>query len=86
MVLNMMAETNMRYAPLPWFTRLVIFPHGWILACPVPWLIYSSAMTFRREISTSSALIFAGTLFLAASILVCAIVIALVLPYIPHRA
>jgi hypothetical protein len=67
---------------LPAVTVLVLRPNGWILACPLPWLIYALVLTVRREITAASVLVFAGTLFLAAAILVCVVVVASVIPFI----
>ena len=71
---------------LPAVTVLVIRPNGWILACPLPWLIYSLVLTMRREVTASAVLLFAGTLFLAAAVMVCAVVIASVIPFITLKA
>ena len=68
--------------PLPAVTALFIRPNGWILVCPLPWLIYSLVLTVRREVTPAAALVFAGTLFLAAALLVCLVVIASVIPFI----
>jgi hypothetical protein len=64
------------------FTLAVLHPYSWILFCPVPWVIYSVVLSFRREITPSSVFLFAGTLFFAAAILVCAVVVANVTPWI----
>src|SRR5262245_55425108 len=71
---------------LPAVTSLVIRPNGWILACPIPWLVYSLVLTLRREPTPSAVFLFAGTLFLAAAVLVCAVVIASVIPFITLHA
>jgi hypothetical protein len=68
---------------IPWFTGTFIRSHSWILACPVPWLVYSTVLSFRREVTPSALFVFAGTLFLAAAVVTCVVVIAAVLPYIP---
>jgi hypothetical protein len=64
------------------FTLAVLHPYSWILFCPVPWVIYSAVLSFRREITPSSVFLFAGTLFFAVAILVCAVVVANVTPWI----
>jgi hypothetical protein len=73
---------TMQGVPMPWFTLRVITSHGWILFCPIPWVVCSITMSLRRELSASAALVFGGTLLLAGSVLVSAVVIALILPYI----
>ena len=77
---------SMNALPVPHFTRLVILPHGWLLVAPFPWVVYAGALTFRRELTPAAALLFAGTLILFATLLVCALSIALTLPYIPRHA
>ncbi len=83
LTLHSLADTNRE---LPAVTALVIRPNGWILACPLPWLIYSVVLTIRRELTPAAVLLFAGTLFLAAAVLVCAVVIASVVPFITLKA
>ena len=68
---------------LPAITALVLRPNGWILFCPLPWLIYGGVLSFRRELSPGAVFIFAGTIILGATLLVCAVVMACFLPYIP---
>ena len=69
---------------VPAFTRLVILPrHDWLLFAPVPWVFYSVALTFRRELTLGAVFVFAGTLFLFAAVVVCAVAVALSLPFIP---
>jgi hypothetical protein len=70
---------------LPYFTQLVAFPHGWLLVVPVPWIVYAAALTLRRELTPAAVFVFTGTLILSAVVLVCALVIALTLPYIPRH-
>ena len=82
LVLRSLADTHRDYL-LSAFTAFVIRPNWWILACPVPWLIYSVVLTMRRELNPAAVFVFAGTLFLAAAVLVCAVVFASVLPFIP---
>jgi len=71
---------------LPWFTGTFIRSHSWILACPSPWVVYSAVLSFRRDVTPSALFLFAGTLFLAAALVVCVVVIAAILPYIPLHA
>ena len=71
-------------ATVPAFTRLVILPrHGWLLFAPVPWVIYSAALTIRKEVTPGALFVFAGALFLFAALVVGAVAVALCLPYIP---
>ena len=72
---------------VPYFTALVILPHGWRLLVPLPWIVYATVLTFRRgELTAAAAFLFAGTLGLCATSLVCALGIALALPYIARHA
>jgi hypothetical protein len=75
---------TMAALPIPYFTRLLIFPHGWLLVAPIPWIVYAGALTLRRELTPSAVFLFAGTLILFAMLLTCALVIALTLLYIPR--
>ncbi len=72
--------------PIPYLTRLVVLPHGWLLVAPLPWLIWASILTLRREVNTARVLLFAGALMLFATLLACVLAVALVLPYIPRLA
>lgn len=71
--------------PLPNFTRMVLRPHGWLFFAPLPWFVYSAVLSFRRDVSPRAAFIFAGTIVFATTVLVCAVVIAALLPYIPLK-
>lgn len=79
-----LTDTHREY--LPAITVLVIRPNGWILVCPLPWVAYSLVLTMRREVTPAAIFLFAGTLFLAAAILVCAVVIASVIPFLTLHA
>ena len=72
-------------APLPYLTRLVIAPHGWLLAVPLPWVLYALFATVKREVTPSASLTFAGTALLGLALLVSVLAIALSLPYIPRH-
>jgi hypothetical protein len=71
--------------PLPAITVLVLQPNAWVLFCPAPWIIYSTVLSFRREVTSSSLFVFTGTLLVAATVLVCALVIACVVPWLPFK-
>ena len=75
---------TMRGLPIPYFTRLVIYPHGWLLAVPGPWIVYSAVLTFQREVTPNAAFLFAGTLIVVAALVVSALTVALTIPYIPR--
>src|SRR6185295_16696503 len=76
---------TMAGVPIPYFTQLVVFPHGWLPVVPVPWIVYAGVLTFRRELTPPAVFLFTGTLILCTAVLVCALVIALTLPYIPRH-
>jgi hypothetical protein len=87
-----MAEFVARYlhdfrpdSALPAFTRLVLVPHGWLLFCPLLWVIAAAIMSFRRNLSPSAAFIFAGVTAIAMVVVLCAVIIAAVLPLIPMK-
>jgi hypothetical protein len=61
---------------LPTFTLAVLHPCGWILFCPLPWVVYSAVLSLRKEVKPGSTFLFAGTLFFALALVVCAVVIA----------
>jgi hypothetical protein len=53
--------------------------YGCILGLPIPWVIWSAILAFRRqEITTSALFTFAGTLILAVAIVVCVVVLDVV--------
>ncbi len=84
LALRSLGDTH--WESLPAVTVLVIRPNGWILACPFPWVVYSLVLTMRREVTPAAAFLFAGTMFLALTILVCAVFIACVIPFITLKA
>ena len=86
--LSELVEGSMRdiRIPAPYFTQLVILPHGWLFAAPLPWVVYAAGLTSRRDLTPSSVMLFFGTLFLFGALVVCALVLALALPYIPRNA
>ena len=76
---------TMAAVPAPYFTRLVILPHAWLFAAPLPWVVYAGILTRRRDLTAGATFLFAGTLILFGAVLVCALAIALTLPYIPRH-
>ena len=68
--------------PVPSFTQMVLFPHGWLLFCPIPWLTGAFAVTFRRNVSSEFAFSFAGMAIVAICAIASAVAIAAVLPYL----
>ena len=87
-VMSELVESSMRdmRVAAPYFTQLVILPHGWLFVAPVPWVVYAGVLTFRRELTAPAVFLFTGTAILFAALLVCTLVIALTLPYIPRHA
>jgi hypothetical protein len=69
--------------PLPGFTRLILQPHTWLLFVPIPWVIYSTVLSTRKEISASAALIFAGTIVLVMTVVFCSVLVAGLIPLLP---
>ena len=85
-----MAELAMRSvrdmgSPLPNITSLVLRSHTWLLLMPIPWIIYSGVLSFRRELSARAVFIFAGTIGFTMTSVVCAVVVAGLLPFIPLK-
>ena len=68
---------------LPAFTVRVLRPNGWILCCPGPWVGWAIVLTVRRDLNQRSVLLFAGTLTLAAAVVVCTVLVAALVPHIP---
>lgn len=80
----LMESWQRRFAgmPLHSFTQLVLFPHGWLLFCPTPWCVYATVLTFRKEVTPGATLVFLGTILIAMSAIVSAVVFAALLPYV----
>ena len=70
---------------LPAITSLVLYPHGWILFCPVPVLIYAKRLSRRQELSRRPAFIFAGAIVLAGALLIGVFGTACILPMMMPR-
>jgi hypothetical protein len=68
-------------APLPLFTELVLQPHGWLLFCSVPWVIYAAVLSFRKAITSADLFMFVATLLLGIGMIVSAVVVAGMMPY-----
>jgi len=67
--------------PLPDLSEWVFLLHSYMPWFPVPWLAYAVYVSLYGELSTSAALRFAGTIFVASTLLVGVVAIACVLPY-----
>jgi hypothetical protein len=80
LTLDSLAQSH--HAMLPAITIFLLHPNGWILACPLPWFVYSLVLTVRREITPSALFIFSGSLVLGAAVVFCALLIASVVPFI----
>jgi len=68
-------------APMPHFTQLVLQPHGWLLFCSVPWVIYAAVLSFRKAITPAALFMFVATLLLGIGMIVSAVVVAGMMPY-----
>jgi len=79
-----MSWSHARFAniPVPSFTQMVLFPHGWLLFCPIPWVVGAVVVTFRTNVSSEFAFSFAGTVVVAICAIASAVAIAAVLPYL----
>lgn len=72
----------MRDPVLPDFTAVVLVRHGWLLFCPVIWMVYAAWLSRRKELTASHVFVFLGTLILGFAMIVSSIGIALLLPYV----
>jgi hypothetical protein len=80
LVMKSLADTGREI--LPAITVFLFRPNFWLLLFPLPWIIYSAVLTFRRELSPGAVFIFAGTAILGAALLICACFIAAVVPFL----
>lgn len=71
--------------PLPGFTTIVLRPNGWLLICPIPWIIYSIVLCYKKQVMMEHLLVLIGTLILATAILISLVGIACVLPLLPIK-
>ena len=67
---------------LPAATALIVSRPSWLVLCPVPWFVYAVVLTRREELSVITALRFAGSVAVAASIVIYLVVVASLLPHI----
>ena len=67
---------------LPAVTLFFLSHTGWILLCPLPWLIYAAVLSRRSDPTPSAVFVFAGTAMLALAIIFCIVAGACLLPYI----
>jgi len=86
LIMKSLADSGRELDYLPAPTTLLFHPNLWILFCPVPWIIYSTVLTLRRELTPSAVFVFAGTLVLAVSLLMCGFFIAAVVPFLRLKA
>jgi hypothetical protein len=69
-------------APLPYFTQLVFYPHGWLLFCPLPWIVYAALLSLKKQLAPGDVCLFASTICVAVSAIVSATAIAGLLPHL----
>lgn len=72
------------YEIVPTFSKVVLHPYGWILFCPIPWLIYAAYLSRARELNWKKAFTFAGAAVLMGMLLFGAVVAAGLLPLLPR--
>ena len=70
---------------LPGVTKLILREDVWFLIVPVPWVIYSIILSSRKELSAQATFVFAGTIAVAATVVLCCLVVAAGLPILPLR-
>ncbi len=83
MVTSYVSDFRQGFAP-PALAELVLH-HTWLLFCPVPWIVYAALLSRRRELSTGAVFVFAGTISLAMTGIVCAVALGAVLACVPFR-
>jgi hypothetical protein len=82
LIMKSVVDSGREVSHLPAFTVLLFHPHHWMLFVPVPWIVYSAALSFRRELAASSAFVYAGTILFGASLFMSAFFVAAVLPFL----
>ena len=82
LIMKSLADTGRELRDLPGVTVFLFHPNLWILFCPAPWIIYSSVLSLRRELTPSATFIFAGSVVLAVASLICTFFIAAVMPFL----
>jgi hypothetical protein len=82
LIMKSLADTGRELRDLPGITVFLFHPNLWILFCPVPWIIYSSVLSLRRELTPSAVFLFAGSVVLGVALLICAFFIAAVVPFL----
>ena len=75
-------DPKMRDSVLPDFTAVVLLRHGWLLFCPVIWMVYAAWLSRRKELTASHVFVFLVTLILGIAMTVSSVGIALFLPYV----
>ena len=85
LIMKSLADTG-RETDLPAFTVFLFHQNGWILCYGIPWIIYSSVLTFRKDLTVKATFLFAGTIVLGTALLVCAFFIASALPFLRMKA
>ena len=71
---------------LPAFTGAVFRWRYWLLLCPIPWLSYAVVLSREKDLSSVSALRYAGSAALGLAIIVYVVVVAALLPYTVLRS
>jgi hypothetical protein len=71
-----------RYSQLPGFSRLMFAQRAWLLFYTLPWVVCSTFLSLRKNISPGAVLIFASSVFIASILVMASVVVATLLPYI----
>ena len=67
---------------LPSLTIALVMSSNWLWFCPVPWIVASLVLSFRKEVSSVAGFLFLGTIVLAASLILFPVLMALSLPWL----
>ena len=67
---------------LPSLTIALVTHPNWLWFCPVPWIVASLVLSFRKEVSSVAGFLFLGTIVLAASLILFPVLMALALPWL----
>ena len=67
---------------IPALTVALVTNPNWLWFCPVPWIVASLVLSFRKEVSSVAGFLFLGTIVLAASLILFPVLMALSLPWL----
>lgn len=69
------------HQPLPLIARMLFPCSTWILALPVPWLGLAVRLTYRRDLSIGTSLVYGAWVSIAAVVTVGSVAVVCFVPY-----